>query len=73
MVDKNSVRISGGKGNATILEVSVQSRWITPEDSKDQLEVLKKDKKELEKKAARIKEALSRVEVKIIILLQSCC
>eukprot|EP01119_Soliformovum_irregulare_P007650 TRINITY_DN200_c0_g1_i1.p1 TRINITY_DN200_c0_g1~~TRINITY_DN200_c0_g1_i1.p1 ORF type:complete len:355 (-),score=108.38 TRINITY_DN200_c0_g1_i1:999-2063(-) len=60
-VDKDTVRVSGGKGHATILEVSVESKWSKPDQDHSQ-EPLLKQRDDLNAKAKVISQQLQRIE-----------
>jgi hypothetical protein len=85
LADKNSVRVSGGSGNATILEVSVSSKWLdTATENKGQAQqlerfvnycsivnILSSAKKDLEAEMKKTQEGLERLNVSNSNLLKS--
>jgi len=61
-VDRNSVRVSGGKGEAVILEVQFNSRWERKnKDEQTELGRCQREKDEIEDKINRCNEAMDRL------------
>jgi len=61
-VDRNSVRVAGGKGSAIILEVSYNQRWEDKKNDESEVGRLKREGEELDAKIAAMREALSRID-----------
>jgi len=61
--DRNSVRVSGGKGEAVILEVQFNSRWERKnKDEQTELGRLQREKEDVDEKIARLEEAMNRLK-----------
>jgi uncharacterized protein (DUF1501 family) len=65
-VDRNSVRVSGGKGEAVILEVSYNTKWEPKtKDDGSERSTLQRELDQLAEQIARQEEGLARIAVQL--------
>jgi len=61
-VEENSVRVSGGLGNATILEVSYRSKFEARKPDNEKVEEQKKEYEHLDREVNKNKKELERIK-----------